>query len=275
MANLTPNLFCTLMCKLAIGISLTGCSESTVNSDDVPTRDTHANFQVTAGSSGDTYVNVELKLDGPASNTSIELSHNDQLWISNTPSFTTELDSDNLFSQLNHMATNSRNLDRGGVFRYGFLGFRIYGDTWYSSLITDSGDSTYYLSFVRENFENAHNSQVTLPPVFAISAPLPNESHSRSNPLTINWQSDDTAMPVSISVFTTCIDESYDEFDVQNIQDAGSYTLAAEDFTPDATGTCNTSIEVVKSQLGQIDPLFNSGLVVGNRVAKVTIITND
>jgi hypothetical protein len=104
---------------------------------------------------------------------------------------------------------------------------------------------------------------------------LSNESHSRSNDLIINWQSDQANLPVSISVFTTCLNDVYDTFDIENLIDSGSYTLVTTDFTPDAVGTCNTNIEVVKSQLGQLDPLFNGGIITGNRVAKTIFISTD
>lgn len=254
---------------------LTACGSDVVSSDDIATTDAHANIHITAGNTGNAYINIELRPYGLASTTSIELSSHDQLWATNDKPFSRTVDTGNLFSELNTIASNSIKLNQGGAFNYGFLGFRIYGDIWYSGLIPTSNDDTYYVSLLRDSFQSALGSKVTLPNKFLVTAPLNNETHSRSNDLIVNWQPDQTNLPVSISVFTTCLNDISDTFDIENISDSGSYTLLTSDFTPDAEGTCNTNIEVVKSQLGQLDPLFNSGIVTGNRVAKTIFITTD
>ena len=251
------------------------CGTDTVSSDDVATTDAHVNIHVTAGNTGNAYINIELRPDGPASTTSIELSKSDQLWASNDEPFSRNVDTDNLFSELNTMASNSIKLHQGGVFNYGFLDFRIYGEIWYSGLIPASNDDTYYVSLLRDSFQSAADSRVTIPSKFSVTAPLSNETHSRSNDLTINWQSDLTSLPVSISVFTTCLNNVNDTFDIENLSDTGSYTLAAANFTPAAVGICNTNIEVVKANLGQLDPLFNSGIIAGNRVSKAIYTSTD
>ena len=260
---------------IASVLILNGCGSSVVSSDDVATNDAHVNIHVTAGETGDAYINTELLPNGPASNTRIELSQSDQLWASNDKPFSRTLDVNNLFGELSNMTSTTVNLHQGGTFSYGFLGLRIIGDIWYSGLIPESDSNTYYVSLLRDSFQSAMDSSVQLPDVFSVEAPLVTETLSRSNDLEIRWQSDASNHQVSISIFTTCLNDVYDTLDITNLSDTGSYTVAAMDFSPDAVGNCNTNIEVVKTNLGNLDPGFNSGIISGNRVAKTLFISTD
>lgn len=260
-----------------ISLVLTGCGsdDDTVSSDSVSTADTHANIHITAGSIGKAYINVELKSNGPASETNIELSKHDQLWSYNYDPSNFTVDSDDLFSELSYVANNSTKIKEGGTFSYNFLGLRIKGDIWYSGIIPVSDNSTYYVSLLRDSFQDAINSHVTLPDIFSITAPLSNETHSRSNDLQINWDSDDKNHSVNISIFTTCLNNISDTHDIIGLADTGSHVLPAADFTRQAVGNCNTNIEIVKTQIGQLSPNFNSGIISGNRVDKIAFVSSD
>ncbi len=260
-----------------IGLALVGCGSDndTVNSDIVNTTNTHANIHITAGNTGKAYINIELKPDGPASTTNIKLSDGDTLWAYNYDPSDFSGDSGDLFSELSYVANNSTNVKEGGTFFYSFLGFRIQGDIWYSGFIPTSNNNTYYVSLLRDSFQDAVGSYVTLPDIFSITAPLSNETHSRSNDLQINWQTTDDNHSVNISIFTTCLNSINDTHDIIGLADTGSYVLPAADFTRRANGSCNTNVEIVKAQVGQLNPNFNSGIITGNRVDKTVFISTD
>lgn len=264
---------------LFLSTLLMACDDNdTVSSDIVTTSRIHTNFHVTADNGPTVFVDGELLPDGPSSERRIVLSKSDELWISNAGKPNLSYDGDDVFVSLKSISETSRKLSAGIDYSFNFLLFKFsknISGAWHTAEIAANADDTYHLSFLRHNYNDASNNVVSLPNKFDLYAPLPSESLSRSNDLVVNWQAG-SSDSVSINIVSSCFHDNFDEQEFNDLDDStGSHTILASQFSPNASGQCNTTIEVVKSRLGQLDLNFSNGIISGHRVAKVSITTTD
>lgn len=249
----------------------TGCSDIGGDSFIIETGAMSANIQVTANEENNVVVHAELTDDDE----SIELGKHDRLWASTQQPMNRSIDDDDLFSDLNELSKDSIRLKTGDAFEYGFLKTRIKGEHWYTASAPGSDLDTFYLALIRDSFESAWLSQATLPPSFYLTAPLENETHDRSQPLNIYWQSDASNFEVTIAIQAICDNLDTFSWAIEDLLDNGNYELTINDLLVLGNGTCTTTVEVVKSQAGELDNLFKGGAIIGNRVASVTFTTTD
>lgn len=264
-----------------LSILLLACGDGddgTVSSDVVTTARIHANIHVTADDGPTVFVDGELLPDDISSGRRIIISKSDELWISNAGSPTLSYDGDDVFASLKTTSETTRKLSAGNDYSFNFLLFKFsknISGTWNTAEINANEADIYHLAFLRSNYSDADNSVATVPAKFDLYAPLYSEDLSRSNDLVINWQAG-SSDSVSINIVTSCFHDIFDEQEFINLDDSiGSYTILASEFSPNASGQCNTTIEVVKSRLGQLDQHFRGGIISGHRVAKVTVVTTD
>ncbi len=265
---------------LSLTMVLAGCGDDArpmIDSNAVNTSDVHANIQMTADNTGQVFIDVELLSSDDAL---VVLTNKDQLWASNKQAYDRSLPGDNSFDSLRELANTTTRLEQSGNYYFSFLGLRFNGDVFYSGRLKENLNNHYYVSFLRDDFSDAIYNEVEIPDTFGIDRPLFNEnSVSRSNDIEITWGDSGSNDEVSLNIYTGCLHEVSQQISITGLEDVGSFMLPASKFTEASlplSGSCTTSIEVVKSRLGTLDQLgFQRGSFYGNRVARVIIETID
>ncbi len=263
-----------------ISMFLTGCggdNKPMIDSNAVSTSDVHANIQMTADHTGQVFIDIELLSRDDAL---VVLTNSDELWASSKQAYDRSLTGENSFDSLRELANTTTRLAKSGNYYFSFLGFRFNGDVFYSGRLAENTDNYYYVSFLREDFADAVHNEVQIPETFEIQTPLFSDSIvSRSNDLEVTWGNSGSSDEVSLNIFTDCLHEVSQKLSITGLEDMGSYTLLSTRFAESSvplSGSCTTSVEVVKSRLGTLDQSgFQRGSFYGNRVAHVIIETTD
>jgi hypothetical protein len=208
-------------------IASLGTACESIESSDIRTSGVYANFEAKANGEGATLISASLTV-GENSNTYLDLVEGDTLQASFEDETTT-------------MERNN-------------LGTMVWYETTFP---TDAKDSTFTLSFQREEDDSAPNSSVSLPAPFEITVPSQGDSFSMSaDKIDIAWNNSDTDDEMQIIISGDC-------FYGQNISvenDPGVYIVEQAILEPiDDQDTCTGTLTIIRKRLGTIDINYGEG----------------
>jgi hypothetical protein len=200
------------------------CTES-VDSTDIRTSGIYPEIRISAEGSGDTLVEVQLKVGGRNSNTFLELKGEDRL----------EATADG----------ETKVLRRAGTARYN------------TSFDVDDAGTQFEVAFFRgTEDENAPRSRAVLPEPFTLSIGVTEVSRTL-NPVPFSWEPEVDDGEMYWFIEGPCIlDED------GTTPDDGEHLIAAdqvESFMNDANETCTVELAVSRLAEGYIDPAFTEG----------------
>jgi hypothetical protein len=229
------------MTKIQLGlwsfllIALTAACRQEVESTDVRTSGIYPVVDVRADGSGNTRVEVKLKVGGWASNTFLELVAEDRLTAS-AGGVTKDLESS---GAVGYAATFPG--DAGGTFAIAFL--RGAGDT------------------------SAPNTTVTLPAPYDVTLARTEVSRS-TGALDFTWTPAGSG-DLDTSLHGGCINLVLD-----TIPDDGAATMAGDAIHADeATDACTVTLTLARTQAGEVDPAFTEGGEVNARQIRTSTFT--
>jgi hypothetical protein len=211
-----------------------GCNPEDVASTDVRTHGMYANYDAIDSGNGEVVVRAELRVGGDDTGASyVRLIGDDEL--------VSTIEEDEKVMQ-----------DEGS------------GDVvWYESLygLADSSGLEVNIAFNRgEDDDSAPDSNVTMPPAFAVS--IAEDEVQRGNDVTVTWDTEYSGR-MFWEVDGDCIDRASGEID-----DAGSLTLDAADVevnSLDEGESCTATVTLERRHTGEIDPAFGDGAFIGTQ----------
>ena len=154
---------------------LSGCSNT--SSENVNSEGIHADFDILADGSGQTFVYAELEVGaGLAGGTSLEVKGGDRLTV--------------MANGIERSMTEDRSVF--GRFRYE------------ASFDFDDGGTMFTVAFLRDKGRSAPDSTVTLPEGFVIQAPVGSPTYGQNDDIAIQWAPSGTSTVPDIQVWLTC-----------------------------------------------------------------------
>lgn len=265
-------------------LMLQGCSES-VPSISVPMDDIHAEMHVTSPDGKNAFVEVQLKKDGADSDQYLDLEEGDRLIASTQPDFAAVEITHDLFDNISDLSRQYKEMEKGSdtvtfldffILKLNFLGS---DGIWYYTTFSDMNpDTEVTVAFLRGSSPGATNSLVQLPDAFEITEPiLASETvYSRnSDDIVVGWVPSGTSFPMTLEAFTSCADRSEHDEPTVSVEDTGSYTLSAGTLEG-YPGVCITTLNLIRSRLGQIDSGYGrGGSIIGHQSRTVIIYSLD
>lgn len=257
-------------------------SSTNVPSDEVPTSQIFATFQVIEEGGQEVYVEAQLTRDmapnQPDGDTFVRVSGSDQLWLSGGEHFSQlEIEGD-LFQALRSLGGTQIQFRTAQEIVYLFLGLTINmdGDRYFARL-PEHEDGHYQVAFLREGYTSALESSVMVPEDFTITRPLAGDNFSRADDaIRIDWTPVESDVVVRIEVKSSCLDGESDVYREFLDQDPGTHELAPGVLSSESlNGYCTSSINVIRSRLGSFDPVFAGGRVAGHQIRGVSVTTTD
>lgn len=210
------------------GLAL-GAACTDIDSESLLTSGMSAHITATATGDGDTTVAAVLRAGDLVSNVFVDLSEGDTLTATR--------------------GEEALSLARESVGSYHRYVARFDGDT---------PDVDHVVALARTVDEGAPNSVVALPEAFTVSGPT---EFSRAGDLAFTWEPSGTAEAMYVWVDGPCV-FSYGE---SIIGDPGEWTIPGGTIEPledDPEASCNVSVRVTRTRLGQLDAGFGEGGLV-------------
>jgi hypothetical protein len=230
--------FSVFAASCALGFTL-GCTQG-VESTDIRTTGIYPEITVTATGSGNSKVEVRLKVGGSSSNTYLDLTGEDQLKAT--------------------VAGTAKVLDETG------------SHTYSTSFPVDEEGTEFVISFLRgEIDENAPASTVSLPAPFELTV-APTEASRATDAVDLSWDPPGTGN-VHWDVEGDCI-----QMDDGMTPDDGAQSLPAgsiETFDSDKDESCTVNVGLSRSQSGDIDPAFTEGGSIAARHIRSASFTSN
>ncbi len=273
-----------IIASASCGVFLLACDDdSTVNSSDVNSSQIFATFEIYSDGSDQVYAAAQLTKDQAPSPSSdgdvfIRLVSGDKLWFS-TGDNIDDLDfGEDLFSSLEQLEQTQTLMTRAQYNGdYFFNSDIFYHNAWYAGRLPPSAEGQYAVALLREIDTDAKYSTVQMPAAFSLLAPESNDSYSRSNDvLAIEWSPTQIGVSMSLEIKSSCINGDFDSYSQIESSDIGMAILDAG--TLDSVylnGDCTTTVNVIKTQLGQFDSTFDGGRISAHQIRSVTITTTD
>jgi hypothetical protein len=218
-----------LLFALPVALSLGACTD--IQSGDVKTAGMSAHISVTADGTGQSTAVAQLNVD------------------SNVTDFVTLTSGDQIVASV---AGQSETMSRSD----------ILNDISYAASFTgdDGSGAAYTVAFNRMSDTSAPNSTCTLPSEFAITSPAAGASFSRASAIAVAYGAAGTSDTMSYSVSGGCVDGP---LSAGIGSDPGAFTVAAGAIKPVDTSsagqTCQATLTVTRTRVGQLDPAFGSG----------------
>lgn len=224
--------------SLCVGLFLlTACTE-TVDSKNIRTGGISATIAAIAASDASTSVTATLKVGGPASNTYVDLSGGDGIFVTVND------------KRVQMEAQGS------GVYQADFA--------------TAAADTAFLVDLQRDADDDAPASQGTLPGPFSLV--VPNMSTSRAQSMTITWDPSGSKDDMTLNFNGTCIfNRTIDVAGDSGMQEVTGGTLTPT--APDKMETCDITVEMRRSRKGTPDLAFDpqsSFILEQTRTAKFT-----
>lgn len=266
------------------GLCLLACDDdSTVNSNDVTSSQIFATFEIYSDGSDQVYAAAQLTKDEPPSSASdddifIRLTGDDKLWFSAGENIDDIDPGDDLFSSLEQLEQTQTLMTRSQLSTgFFFNSYIFYNNVWYSGRLPQSAEGLYGVALLRNVDTDAKYSSVQMPTAFSLYAPESNNTYSRSNDvLAIEWSPTQIGVNVSLEINTSCINGDFDSYTQIESSDTGMILLDAG--TLDSiylSGSCTSTVDVIKTQSGQFDSAFDGGRISAHQIRSVTITTTD
>jgi hypothetical protein len=210
---------------IVLGLVMTslGCEES-VESTDVRTTGIYPVISVTADGSGNSRVEVRLKVGGSNSNTHLDLKGGDELQAT--------------------VGNETKTLDETS------------DETYTATFGVDEEGTEFTIAFLRdEEDESAPASTVALPAPFEMSVSA-REASRADDDVEITWE------PPASGELDWGIDGDCIKTDDGELPDDGMHTLEAgsiETFDSDKEESCTVEVSLARARRGNIDPAFTEG----------------
>jgi hypothetical protein len=190
-----------------------------------------------------------------------------------------------LFSGLEHLS-KSQELFEGEVRGFSIYPFFFFWSSLYPTEIHYNGSldnvkdgATYTVSLFRDTEVDAKNSVVTMPLAFDLIEPTASSSFSRTNDdIQITWQPIENNTYIEASFNTSCPDSNFNvvTYTMKLDQDDGAALIEAGKINDNTlSGTCNTTLTLVKRRTGTLDPAYIGGYISANQVRTMSFITVD
>lgn len=223
-----------------------GCNAEDVASTDVRTNGMYANYDAIDSGNDQLVVRAELRVGGDdAGATYVRVLGDDEL-----------------------VATYE---ETDKVMRDVGSGDRAIYETEYGS--DDSSGKEVNIAFNRgEDDESAPNSNVTMPPAFAVSLDEADagDEIQRGNDVTVTWDTEYDGR-MFWDVDGDCVEPASGE-----ISDSGSLTLDADDIevrSLDEGETCTVTVTLERRHTGEIDPAFGDGAFIGTQRRAIDFVS--
>jgi hypothetical protein len=223
-------------------LALVGCE--TVDSTAVTTAGVYANISAMADGTGTTRTTAVLKVGGATSNTYLDL-----------------IDADTLEAT---SGEETQTLSKVSIGDY-----REYIADWDG----DAVDTEFEVSFLRDVDEGAPSTVVSLPEKFDIVTPSAEVTFSRSeDDILVDW--DVTAdEPMRVDISGDCFYVDAVDVDVDD-GTAGFAAGSLEAYEEQEDETCQATISVWRTRLGDLDPSYGEGGVAdGVQVRSITVLS--
>lgn len=268
---------------------IVGCdSDDDVNvvaSNNIPTNEIFATYQLTATGDGFVDVYTQLKRGGLNSDTYIDLTEVDSLWVSTGDQISTLQVDPNIFEGLIDAYDNFQKLTRNRATRteddlffeiitlglFGSSNQVEYGEPWYAGQIRENAeDNPYTIEFIRTSNTSSSNSTVQPPTGFVINSPQEGINYEPENDLLITWEPSIADGKIDIHITQSCIgnEELLESFNNQD--DTGAFTIIG--WTLTAIGNCSYRIQINRVQLGVLDSALGGGLITATQVRSVSLM---
>lgn len=270
------------MCKLLTGLTLisimfiSGCSDKKVGSSSLPTNAIYAEMYITQFHDGEVTVQARLRTGSINSNTYVKLQNGDSLITSVGRPVTEVTITNDLFGNLGSISNDFRQLHGGPDLDlldilYPFLS--DYSEFYWTQLPYTDTSQPVLIGFYRQAYNNALNSQASLPPVFSINSPASNSSHVMGGDLQINWDNAGSGYATRIVIEAECENNNWQqEYNISPGNDLGYTTIAANDLYPiGAIGVCVVTISIDRSLVGSLDPQYAGGSISAHQSRSITI----
>lgn len=269
-----------------LGFVLAACggdSDSTVNSNDVTSSQIFATFEIYSDGGDQVYAYAQLTKDEPPTAASdddifIRLVDEDKLWFSAGENIDDINLNGDLFSALERLEQTQIHMTRSSNRNSNFFGSNIfYNNVWYSGRLPQSDEGRYGVALLREIDSDAKYSSVQMPSAFTISSPEIYNTFSRSaDAMSIEWFPTQAGLTISLEINSSCLNDEFASYTQTINSDTGSIILDAGTLdSPYLTGSCTTTIDLVKTELGQFDSAFDGGRISASQTRSVTITTTD
>lgn len=217
-------------------VLLAGCSST--SSENVDSEGIHADFEIHADSSGQTFVYAELEVGDGLGATSLRVTGGDRLLVT--------------ANGIERTMTQDR--DVLGRFRYE------------ATFAFDDGGTLFTVAFMRDNDRSAPNSTATLPDGFVVQAPANSPTYGRNDDIAIAWLPSGTPVVPDIEVWLTCSTNlgTHTVFErVTLSSDTGASSLPVAAVIPNSTldesQLCEGSVLFSRFVRGSLDPNFGEG----------------
>ncbi len=258
-------------------------SRTNIPSDQLPTSQIFATFQVIEDGGDQVFVEAQLTRDLPPNQPGgddvfVRLRGSDQLWFAAGEHFSRAQIEGNLYDALRDFSDTQAPMQSAQEIFYTFLGWTINvdGDRYFARLPRHP-DGDYSVAFLREGYTSAIDSSVVLPAGFSVTAPLLGDNFSRSSdPIQVSWAPAEADALVRLEVKSSCLDGGFAIYSTVLNHDPGSYELDAGVLESDSlSGYCTSTLNVIRSRMGSFDPAFTGGHVAGHQIRSVSVSTTD
>lgn len=218
----------TMCGVVSLLFALGGCG-GVVPSGDQPTSDLYGVFEAETRGDGTTLVTMTWREFTPDSNTTVELVEGDRATVT----------ADGRTYDVNEIETPS-------------------GMTYETTVNTDAGGTEIQVSLEREEYEDAQNSSVTLPPGFEISEPASRAAVSRSSGFEVVLSDAPDGSNNELEVSGSCIQTYTQQFSGAEASvppDAISKDNPESD-DGEVPDSCTATVEVSRIRNGSLDAAY-------------------
>jgi hypothetical protein len=217
-----------------------------VDSVDVMTDGVYADITAEAEGDGTTRTSAILRVGGATSNTFMELVETDTLTASTGDETQTMIDTS-------------------------------IGDfhAYVADFDVEAEDTEFVVAFEREVDESAPNTTMSLPALFDVTGPEEAVTFSRSEEdITLTWEPSGSEDEMYWSVTGDCFYDAEGEID----GDPGTVVVEAgalESVDEDEPTTCEATLTLTRSRLGDLDPNYGEGgAVFGRQIRSVDVLVS-
>jgi hypothetical protein len=196
---------------------------------------------------GDGSTEVETKLWISSSN--LKLTGGDTLKVTSGGQSQLLIEEENLFNVVRHVAT----------------------------LSLDDPDMPVTISFERPNHVDALDSQVALPEYVEIQNPQPGDTFSYQENIRIDWMPSGVSQNLDVHIAKSCESGGTPTSATQYryTSDIGTASYPVQDLLTqeerDAGATCDVTITLTREVSGTVSSEFESGTIIAQRIASVTV----
>lgn len=284
------NAFGKSLLGMSVAMLLCACggNDSVVSSQFISTGQMKATIEVYSDSGDAAYASVQLLQErSPEYDDSgdeyVKLEKGDDLWFTTGVNLREESLGSDWFESLSELAHTQRLLSGTTLFRSGYPFFFFWSvlipeKVHYNGRLDKVPDGARYtVSLLRDSETEALESTVVMPEAFQLLSPTSQQTLSRSSdPVQLEWLPTEGGVRVEVDVTTTCADDAEYHYRTTVGEDTGAIQLEAGEVDAERlSGSCSTTVTLIKARLGQLDPAYAGGTISARQVRTVTFTTID